>query len=130
MARRLAHSGITIDLLVSSPANRAKKTALFFARELKRNESEIIFIPELYHAHSDSYYEIIPGFPDSASSIAFFSHNPGITDFANSLTTTRVDNMPTCSVFAVTIQISAWADFRDGEKKFLFFDYPKSTTEK
>jgi len=129
MARRLIQSGVAIDLLVSSPAKRAKKTALLFAGELKRNESEIVYIPELYHAHSDSFYEIIPGFTDSASSVAIFSHNPGITDFANSLTTTRIDNMPTCSIFAITIQISAWADFRDGQKQFLFFDYPKSTME-
>jgi len=57
MARRLIQSGVAIDLLVSSPAKRAKKTALLFAGELKRNESEIVYIPELYHAHSDSFYE-------------------------------------------------------------------------
>jgi len=61
-----------------------------------------------------------------AKTIAIFSHNPGITDFANLLTDTRIDNMPTCSVFAVKADIRNWEDFEKASKQFWFFDFPKS----
>jgi phosphohistidine phosphatase len=127
MATRLMRHGVGIDQFVSSPANRAKTTCILFARAFKRDEREILFIPELYHAHSDSFYQIIAGFDDAKSNIAVFSHNPGITDFVNSLTTTSVDNMPTCGIYAVTIKTLTWASFEKAEKECLFFDYPKSS---
>ena len=55
-----------------------------------------------------------------------FSHNPGITAFVNELTTTSVDNMPTCAIFALNINCNSWSDFRIAKKEFWFFDYPKT----
>jgi phosphohistidine phosphatase len=34
--------------------------------------------------------------------------------------------MPTCGVFAVSAEVSTWAQFKGGEAAFLFFDYPKN----
>jgi phosphohistidine phosphatase len=126
MARRLIKSGMTIDLFVSSPARRAKKTAELFAREFHKQEGEILFIPRLYHAVQEDFYEIIRELDPRSNHVAVFSHNPGITDFANSLTEMRIDNMPTCSIFVVKIPVLTWAPFPDASKEFLRFDYPKS----
>lgn len=126
MARRLIRGGISIDLFVSSPAKRAKKTAELFAKEFHKPEDEILFIPQLYHAIPEDFHQIIREFDRDSNHIAIFSHNPGITDFANSLTEIRVDNMPTCSIFAVKIPIVTWAIFTEATKEFLRFDYPKS----
>ena len=126
MAKRLADKKIKIDALVSSPAIRAKQTAELFAGTLKIPVDEIIFISALYHAPAEEFYEVIGTLPDTIRSVAVFSHNPGITYFVNSLhTNTRVDNMPTCAVFAVEADISLWADFSKANKELLFFDYPK-----
>ena len=126
MAKRLIKSGMTVDLFVSSPAKRAKKTAELFAREFRRPADEILFIPQLYHAVQEDFYQVISGFDPRLSHIALFSHNPGITDFANSLTEVRIDNMPTCGIFAVKIPVLTWAAFAEAQKEFLHFDYPKS----
>jgi len=37
----------------------------------------------------------------------------------------RTDNMPTCAIFAVHSDIGLWTEFKDAEKEFLFYDYPK-----
>jgi phosphohistidine phosphatase len=58
-----------------------------------------------------------------------FSHNPGITDFANSLTEARMDNIPTCGIFAIKIDTKHWKDFAEAKKEFLFVDYPKAEQE-
>jgi phosphohistidine phosphatase len=62
-----------------------------------------------------------------ADTVAIFAHNPGITDFVNSLCkNASTDSMPTCAVFAVQADIKEWKDFADAERKFLFMDYPKN----
>ena len=121
MARRIK----TIpDLLVSSPAKRAKKTAQLFAQTWGIPEEDILFKPELYHAPVAVFYDVIESLPDAKSSAAIFSHNPGITAFVNELTPVHVDNMPTCGVFA--IKVGQWKDFQNAKKEFWFFDYPKA----
>jgi phosphohistidine phosphatase len=62
---------------------------------------------------------------DSVDTVAVFAHNPGITLFVNELTHTKIDDMPTCGIFAIQADISSWKDFEEGKKAFWFFDYPK-----
>lgn len=126
MAKRLLNAGIRPDRLVSSPARRARHTAELFAREFDIDEKEIDIRAELYHAQPSSFQQVIAGLNDEDETVAVFSHNPGITAFANTMSRTRLDNMPTCSVFAVKSASSTWSEFFAANAEFLFFDYPKS----
>lgn len=126
MAKRLAEKKLLIDGLIASPAVRAKETAGYFAKVLNIKKDDILLVSALYHAAPEVFYDVISGLPENLNSVALFSHNPGITYFVNSLTNReRVDNMPTCAIFAVSADIDDWSLFFKAEKKFLFFDYPK-----
>ncbi len=127
MAKRLLDKKISIDSFISSPAKRAKKTAELFAKEYEIDSDNINFIPALYHAQPDVFREVIKGISDEIDSAAIFSHNPGITYFVNELVqSARIDNMPTCSIFAVRSNIKNWSEFETAQKEFVFFDYPKN----
>ena len=126
MAKRIKERKIKIDLFLSSPAKRAKKTAENFIDVFGAKEKNLILIPSLYEASTKNFFEVVENINDKNDVVALFSHNPGITDFVNSLTEKYVDNMPTCSVFAVKIKTKNWEDFRKAEKELLFFDYPKN----
>jgi phosphohistidine phosphatase len=128
MARRVVKAGIHVDRLISSPARRARHTAELFAREFNVKESDILLLTELYHAQPAAFFQVIAGLDDEDKTVALFSHNPGITAFVNTLTTVRLDNMPTCAVFAIKSEAPAWNEFFSGDREFLFFDYPKSGT--
>jgi phosphohistidine phosphatase len=125
MAHRLKQTKIKIEAFVSSPAKRAKKTAKIFMKELGADENELILLPSLYDASVNDFYKAIEDFEDTFSCVALFSHNPGITDFINSLECQPVYNMPTCGVYAIEIHTEKWRELKDAEKKFLFFDFPK-----
>ncbi|MBD0331789.1 MAG: histidine phosphatase family protein [Chitinophagaceae bacterium] len=126
MAKRLKKKDIKVDLFISSPAKRARRTARFFAEEYKIGKKEIALDEKLYEAGVDNFYEVLQQLDDKVDTVALFSHNPGITDFVNTLTSVRIDNMPTCSMFAAQANTDKWPDFRNSEKDFLFFDYPKN----
>lgn len=126
MGERLIKHQKDIDAFVASPAKRAKQTAEAFAAVYKTPADKVIFISALYHAAADVFYEVITALPDDLNTIALFSHNPGITYYVNSLQTeVSIDNMPTCGIFAVEIDIISWSEFGKAKKEFLFFDYPK-----
>ena len=129
MAKRLIEKKVHIDAFLSSPAKRAKKTAELFMKEFDRKEKELILIPALYDASVETFYETIKAVDDSFKCIALFSHNPGITSFANGLIdNVEIDDMPTSSIFAVKINCRNWGDFKDSKKEFWFFDYPKKNS--
>jgi phosphohistidine phosphatase len=130
MAGRLIRTGVKIGVFVSSPAKRARHTAEIFLHEFGRKEKELVILQQLYHAQVQDFKEVVAGLDDRYDSAVLFSHNPGITAFANVLTTVRLDNMPTCSIFAVTSQAENWREFLSAGTSFWFFDYPKSTGEK
>ena len=127
MAKRLLDKKINIDAFVSSPAKRAKNTCSLFCTEYDVKEKDIIIIEKLYAAPAATFFEVINELDNKYKRVAIFSHNPGITDFVNTLCEkVQIDNMPTCGIFAVEASIEKWKDFKDAEKKFLFFDYPKN----
>lgn len=126
MAQRLYNRNLTVDAFVSSPATRALSTARVFAAAFGKKDEDIVQVSSLYHAPSPVFYECILGLPEAWQHVALFAHNPGITNFVNTLTdAVQVDNMPTCGIFAVEADCDHWADFKQATKRFLFFDYPK-----
>ncbi|MEO6669909.1 MAG: histidine phosphatase family protein [Ferruginibacter sp.] len=127
MARRVLKRHMDIDAFVSSPAKRAKATCKHFCDVYKADHDKIIYIDKLYQASVDVFYEVVHSLDNKYRSVAMFSHNPGITDFVNTLCeNVRIDNMPTSGVFGVELKIKEWKDFKGKVNQYLFFDYPKS----
>lgn len=127
MAQRLLDRKIDINTFVSSPAKRAKKTAELFCSIYKKDKEQIVFIPALYHASLNTFFEVITQLNDDYNCVAVFSHNPVITEFVNQLVeNVTIENMPTCGVFAVKTSITKWKEFSTSKKELLFFDYPKA----
>ena len=123
MAKFLKSNEVKIDAFVTSPAKRTITTCRYFA-EVFENKN-IKKIEELYNASSTEFLELIENLDDSVENVAIFSHNNGITYFANSLTNENIEHMPTCSVVAFKIDTKNWAEFKKSAKEFLFFYKPK-----
>ena len=126
MAERLREKKFPIDIFISSPAKRARKTAAHFIEEFGGKEKEIVLMDNLYEASPNAFFNAVSTIEDKYQSAAIFSHNPGITEFVNMLTDHIVPNMPTCGVFGVKALVNTWAEFRDSKKELLLFDYPKN----
>lgn len=126
MAQRLIDKRVKIDAFISSSAKRARKTAEIFSYAFNRKKEDIVLVDDLYLAQPSVFLDVINKVSDDHNCIAVFSHNPGITDFANTLSEVRVDDMPTCSIYAVRLRVKHWKDFTDSNNEFWFFDYPRA----
>ena len=84
------------------------------------------YIDELYLASSQLLSQTIEKLSNNINHVMIVAHNPGITDWVNSITEQiKIDEMPTCGVFAVSSDVIEWKNFENSKKHFLFFDYPK-----
>lgn len=125
MGRFLQKKGTQIDLIISSHAERALTTAVGIGEYLNYREENIQVTEELYHAGFRKIFEIVQEIPNSMQSAAIFGHNPGFTTFANSLTNSYIDNIPTCGVCAVDLPVTSWNEVGPGTGEMAFFMYPK-----
>jgi len=66
------------------------------------------------------------GFASHAAHVLLVGHNPGFTDFANRLSSVRIDNLPTAGLFCVDLDIGQWSDLAMGDAQFVYFDAPKN----
>jgi phosphohistidine phosphatase len=127
MAKRLKEKEIVPDLMLSSPAKRALSTAKRMAAALDYPKEKIKTDKTLYHADEETIYSVIHGVKNKHDVLFVFGHNPGLTDFVNSMSNeSPIDNVPTCGVVAFSIEINDWAALKPGSARFLFFDFPKS----
>ena len=123
MAALLKKRIAVVDRFFSSSAKRAHTTALQFAASYQQT---VELEKGLYLAPASFFEDFISGIRDQFQTVALVAHNPGITDFANTLTTTlKTDNIPTCGIFAVRARVDAWKEFITAQKDLLFYDYPK-----
>jgi phosphohistidine phosphatase len=125
MAKYLKKEGVQPDLLVSSPAVRAKTTAQYFAKEWGIAESAIDIQRDVYEAMVSDIFTVVRELPDSATTVLLFGHNPTFTDFANRFTNDYIDNVPTCGVVKIESSSATWADFSEKTARLADFWYPK-----
>jgi phosphohistidine phosphatase len=128
MGKRLKEKDIHPTLLLSSPAKRALSTAKRIAKVLKYPIDDIKTDRRLYHADEETMLTVVRELKDKQDVVMIFSHNPGLTEFVNSLMDGEldIDNVPTCGVVAFQLNFETWKDVDWGKGKLLFFDYPKS----
>lgn len=122
MAKFLKENGFQIDAFVTSPAKRALTTCRYFAETFEH--SEIEKKEDLYESHLEDFTKTILYLNDDYSHVALFSHNPGISDFASSLTQNMIE-FPTCGVAVFEVDCEEWSQFEGAEKRFLNFFIPK-----
>ncbi|MET0571552.1 MAG: histidine phosphatase family protein [Pedobacter agri] len=127
MAERLVQRGFRFDLIVSSPAKRAKSTAKFFAEAYQVND--IQYEESIYEANTTALLKVINGLDDNADTVIMFGHNPGFTDLANELSDADIYNIPTAGMMLMSFPFDSWKMVSRGTGELVFFDYPKNSDE-
>jgi phosphohistidine phosphatase len=125
MGKHLSDYSVKPELITSSPAVRALKTAEKIAKELGFKKSDVLVNEEIYTFNGGSLMDVVKGFDDKYGSVMLVGHNPAITAFANELSGAGIDNIPTCGVVLLEFDHDRWKDIEKGSGKVLEYDYPK-----
>ena len=125
MGDRLMAAGIRPSLIVSSTAVRAWTTAKIVAKQISYPLEFLQRERDLYHAGVNGLLDVIARQDDGFNSIVVVGHNPGMTDFANSLVPGLTSNVPTAGFVAVSIDSDDWNLRERGDCKLIEYNYPK-----
>lgn len=129
MGQRLKDKNILPDLILSSSAKRAAKTARLIGEQLNYSKDNIQYLDKLYHAPPAIFEEVITteAISDDVKTLFMVAHNPGISQFAFDITSfLPLPDMPTCGMVGVQFEAESWADFATVKHTLYFFDYPKN----
>ncbi len=125
MAMRFASCGNQLQCIVTSPAKRASTTARLFANNIGFSSVDIASNADLYFAGTGMLLKVASMLGNEYSSAMLVGHNPAITEFANLMAVSNIDNVPTCGLVKLGLEIINWSDIKAGAAHLLEFDYPK-----
>ena len=123
IGKELKKREINPDLIISSPALRAKKTALILAKEIGYNPSQILFKDSIYESSLYNLLMIIKELDISLESVMIVGHNPSMTELINKISKFSISNLPTCGV--VALELDSWSEIEPYSAKEIFYIYPK-----
>jgi phosphohistidine phosphatase len=124
MGRRLAERKARPDLMISSPALRALKTARLMARKLQHPRRRIQVDDTLYAATLAAVLRRVRDLDERYARVMLFGHNPQIAQLVRHFSR-RITPMPTCAVACFTFAADAWSDVGPQTLRHVEFDYPK-----
>lgn len=111
MGGLLRREGLVPDVVVSSPAVRARQTAEAVAGA-GGFDSPIVFEESIYEASPNALREAVAAIDDAATTAMLVGHNPGMEGFIRYLTG-EIEPMPTAAVAVISLDIESWAAATD-----------------
>ena len=125
MGKRLKEASVLPQIIISSPAKRARKTARAIAAEIGYSKKKIHFAEEMYTFDMSGILSTIKKLDEDIASLGLVGHNYAITECAEYLTARMFGNIPTAGIAAIEISDTRWCDVGYSCGRLLFFDYPK-----
>lgn len=102
----IAKQDVTIDLIISSPAVRARQTIELVLRAARRS-TELRFDQRVYEASPARLLEITSQIEDDRKSVLLVGHNPGMEELLTLLVGVEM-HMPTASLAKVVLSSKKW----------------------
>jgi phosphohistidine phosphatase len=121
------------DLILSSPALRAKQTAELAAEACGYKKS-IQWVESFYMGGCDDTLAILQKLPDTVERVLYVGHNPTLEELAATLLSADMGEewrdewavrIPTAGLICLDINVLEWATLEPGEAVLRWFLIPK-----
>jgi len=125
MGARLKKQGIMPELICTSHAKRARKTAAVIAECIGYPAEKIQRQETIYTSDLNQLLHVVQQTDDEVNSMFLVGHNYALTDLAEHLSGEVLGNVPTCGIVCIAFDVPSWREVAGNRGKMLFFDYPK-----
>lgn len=121
MTSALRPYNLNPDCVLSSPANRALTTAIFFLENLNFNIKSPKIVDKLYDFSGNNLISVIKKIDNQYAHAMLFGHNHAITYFVNTYGDIAIANVPTCGLVSIDFPITNWSDLKKGHTTQVLF---------
>lgn len=108
MGRLLRKKEMVPDIILSSPAVRARLTAEAVGKK-SHYEKEILVIDKLYMAEAPEIFSALNDLPDDIQKCLLIGHNPGL-EYTLQLLTGKIQSLSTSTIVNISLPIEVWAE--------------------
>ena len=119
----MKENGFAPEIIVSSPAARARETARLVKESAGLN-ADIKHNERVYEASPQTLRNIAASLDDRFNSAMMVGHNPGMEGFVR-LLTGKSEPMPTASLAVIDLDILGWEQLTDGSGRLRKIIRPK-----
>ncbi len=130
MGKYLARLALIPDLIVCSPAERARQTAGLFAAGVGYRQA-VRWDERIYAASSGELMSLLRGLPDEAAHVVLIGHNPGFEDLtvrligADAFGMATGVRLPTAALAHLVLDISLWSEAQADSGQLQWLVTPK-----
>jgi len=123
MAKRLKNKGVMPDIILSSSAKRAKKTAKIIADGIGFSK-KIKFDDELYDVLPNELHKKLRAIKNKYNTAFLIGHNPELNMIAEDFIDFN-QNIVTCGILEIEFDCDSWMEVGRENAKLISYDYPK-----
>lgn len=105
---------LKLDAIFSSPANRALSTCNIFLNCMNIPSEKVKISQDLYDFGGNRVVNFIKLLDDSLTTVMIFGHNHAFTSIVNAYGNQYIDNVPTCGLVILELDIENWSDLKQG----------------
>ena len=109
MGKFITANGLVPDLLICSPAKRAKATVAALTRNF-RHSNEIIYKRDIYDEGCAAFFPILRAVATGVKNVMLVGHNPDLEAFVH-LLTGKNERLPTAALAHIELPLDSWKDF-------------------
>lgn len=102
-------NGIQPDIMISSPAVRARETATLIAEQLKYETNQIHYNDDLYEASVRNLLMAITNLKSTWSQVFIVAHNPSISYIAEYITQSELGSVVPAGFVQIHFPFEDWA---------------------
>jgi phosphohistidine phosphatase len=112
------------DLLLVSPAERARQTAVLVVASAGLPSGLLLYDERIYEADASRLLAVISSVRGAARAVMLVGHNPGLEQLLL-LLGGEARHMPTAALACVTLDVGEWDEVRAGVGRLGWFVRPK-----
>lgn len=127
VGRLIRKRKLRVDLLLSSPAARARQTA-DLVKESAGLSADLLNDERIYEADAVALLEVVTQAAESADTLMLVGHNPGMEELLT-LLTGEEQHMPTAALACVALDVDQWGKARAGTGRLEWLVRPKELAE-
>ncbi len=124
MGINFSRNNVHFDIIITSPALRARTTASLIAEQIRYDTGRIHENAEIYEASIRTLLKVVNQLKNEWDSVLIVGHNPSVTYLAEYLTKAEIGNMTTCGVARIEFTTDSWAEVSEGTGNLVSYEYP------
>lgn len=118
---------LRVDLILSSPAARARQTAAL-VRESAGLNAELLYDERIYEADAARLVEVVAQAGEAVESLMLVGHNPGVEELLTFLTG-ESRSMQTAALACLSLDVEKWGKVRERAGRLEWLVRPKELAE-